>query len=92
MSYPIAYSYNGELFCTDHVVQAIDGQAEVQNFEDGVEAKLDYLAVVLCINRRDENTFGENEFPKPFLLNNPGTDDVLKSTCDICHQTIADTL
>jgi len=62
-SFDIAgYTYNADIYCRMHIVPAIDGQAEVPEAE--VEAKLDYLAKMLGIDRYDERSFDSGDFPK----------------------------
>jgi hypothetical protein len=62
---PDGYTYEGNNYCPDCIIHAISGinGIEIGHVYD-VEAVLDIIAGVLEIDRKDENTFDSNEFPK----------------------------
>lgn len=64
MTYPIAYIFKSDIYCPDHIVEQIDGEAPVEDIAGAVEEKLDYIAGMLGIDREDEATFDSGDFPK----------------------------
>jgi hypothetical protein len=56
------YTFNAENYCPADVVGRMDGQCSVP--AEDAEAKLDYLAVMLGIDREDERSFDSGDFPK----------------------------
>lgn len=83
----VGYVYQADTFCPDHIVEQVDGQAPVTG--EQVEAKLDYLAMMLGVNRQDEHSFGTRDFPKVITRqqaeHDQGWDEEGKgSTCGVC--------
>lgn len=70
----VGYLYRFAIFCPMCVIPAIDGQAPVDEPDD-VEPKLDYLAMMLGIDRAGDR-IGTDEpismdgFPKPIRAEN----------------------
>lgn len=56
------YTFRADEYCPDHIVEQLDGQAPVPANE--AEDKLDYLGVMLGINREDERSYDSGDFPK----------------------------
>lgn len=59
-----AYTYKADLYCPDHIVEQIDGEAPVEDIAGAIEEKLDYIAGMFGIDREDESTFDSGDFPK----------------------------
>lgn len=67
MAYPfdiVGYTYQADIYCPDHIVQQIDGEAPVDDIGGAVEEKLDYIAGAFGFDREDERTFDSGDFPK----------------------------
>lgn len=65
MTGPIGYVYQADIYCPDHIVGQIDGQADVDTHE--VESKLDYLATMFGVDRYDESSYDSGDFPKIYV-------------------------
>lgn len=61
---PFAYIYKADIYCPEHIVEQIDGEAPVEDIAGAVEEKLDYIAGMLGIDREDEALFDSGDFPK----------------------------
>lgn len=60
MTDPIAYMYQGNLYCPDCVIYEIGLMSE----KDPTETVLNRLALFMKIDRKHEHTFDSNLFPK----------------------------
>lgn len=81
------YAYRNEIFCPLCVVPAIDGQAPMGE-EREVESRLDYLAVMLGIDRGDEDSFWSGDFPK-LISETEGR--MRKFNCTNCGEGLCET-
>ena len=62
--YDIAgYAYCADIYCPDCILPTL-GEADAED----VEAKLDYVAGMLYIDREREETFDSDDFPKVVLI------------------------
>jgi hypothetical protein len=81
----VGYTYRADIFCTDHIVQQIDGEASVDDVSGAVEEKLDYIATMFGIDRENERSFDSEDFPKVVFRDqvDPGID-----RCSSCGEEL----
>jgi hypothetical protein len=77
----VGYSYQAETFCPEHIVEQL---AEIDL--DPVEHALDVLAQGRGIDRQDERSFDQSEFPKVIFASQVETPE----TCATCGKDLID--
>ena len=87
----VAYTYCGGFLCPDCVFdmchetpEALEGWQGEGDRTNDVEGALDYIAATLGIDRSDEPSYDDDEFPKAL----PNIGVLSGSPCDNCGEAV----